>query len=86
MKRLSAIDGPIKNANINVPNPTTPPNIDPTITANTSIPFLTQAIGAPVTRCKPVIYPSLGPVPKLAVRYIPPPIPVIKTPVRAYKT
>ena len=86
MNKLRAIAGPTKNANSKVPIPTTPPNAQPTITADISIPFRTQAIGAPVKRCKPVINPSLGPAPKLAVRYIPPPIPVIKIPARAYNT
>mgnify|MGYP005642531787 CR=1 FL=1 len=77
---LAATDGPIPKANSTVPIPTVPPKIHPAaITAN-SRPLLTQAIGKSVTFWRPVIKPSLGPGPRFAIKYNPPPSPVTKTP------
>ena len=77
---LPATDGPIPNANIIVPTPTIPPKFHPIIITVNSIPLLTQAIGKFVIRCNPVIKPSLGPGPKLEIKYNAPPKPVINTP------
>ena len=49
-----------------VPIPAFPPNSQPNKTTVISIMDRTQAIGFPVTLCKPVMSPSLGPGPKLA--------------------
>ena len=75
-----ATHGPIPNANIKVPKPTTPPRYQPKITTLISITLRTVARGRPVFLWKPVIRPSLGPGPKLAIKYIPPPTPVTITP------
>ena len=66
-----------------VPNPIIPPNHQPIVKTVISIMLRTQAIGKPVTLCRPVIKPSLAPGPKFAIKYMPPPNPVIKTPKRA---
>ena len=60
--------GPIPKANKIVPTPATPPNNHPRVTAVTSIIPLTQAMGDLVIRISPVINPSLGPGPRLAIR------------------
>ena len=57
-----------------------PPKIQPNKITESSIPLLTHAIGKSVNSYKPVIKPSLGPGPKLAIKYIAPPKPVISTP------
>ena len=51
-----------------VPIPAFPPNTQPNKTTVISIIDRTDAIGFPVTLCKPVISPSRGPGPKLAGR------------------
>ena len=66
-------------ANNNVPIPTVPPKYHPIETTLISIKTLTAAIGKLVICCKPIIKPSLGPGPKFATRYIPPPNPTIST-------
>lgn len=71
MDKLIEIAEPIPNAKRRVPNPTVPPKIHPVLTIIISINVLTQAIGLPVSLCKPVINPSRGPGPKLAIRYNP---------------
>ena len=43
-------------------------SIQPTPTTETSMHTLTQAIGYWVTRCRPVINPSLGPGPRFAIK------------------
>lgn len=77
---LKATAGPIPKANIMVPIPTIPPRFHPIKITVISIPLLTHAIGKFVNFCNPVINPSLGPGPKLAIRYNAPPKPVTKTP------
>ena len=63
-----------------VPTPTTPPKHHPTATTVSSMALRTHAMGRFVLLCKPVINPSLGPGPRLAIRYNPPPKPVTVTP------
>ena len=65
---LAATEGPIPIANSKVPSPTTPPKSQPINTTVSSIPLRTQAMGRLEMLCKPVIKPSLGPGPKLAMR------------------
>jgi len=81
----SAKDGPIPNAKKRVPMPATPPKRAPRTTTVTSMLPLTIAMGYPVIRCRPVIKPSLGPGPRLAMRYMAPPKPVMKTPEAAIR-
>ena len=81
---LAATDGPIPKANITVPIPTVPPKVHPAAITMNSRPLLTQAMGKSVTLCRPVIRPSLGPGPKFAIKYNPPPNPVTKTPTTAW--
>ena len=52
----------------NVPIPTVPPKYHPIETTKISKNALTDAIGKLVFLCKPVIRPSLGPGPKLAIK------------------
>ena len=61
-------EGPIPKANTIVPIPTTPPKYQPPITALISIIVLIKAIGKFVKFCNPVINPSLGPGPRLAIK------------------
>ena len=63
-----ATAGPIPKAKNNVPNPTVPPKYHPIDTTEISKNALTNAIGKLVFRCNPVINPSLGPGPKLAIK------------------
>ena len=65
---LAATEGPIPSANSTVPAPTVPPKVHPRAMTDNSMLLLTQAIGRFVTFCKPVINPSLGPGPRLAIR------------------
>ena len=67
-------------AKSSVPTPTTPPKHHPTATTVSSMALRTHAMGRFVLLCKPVINPSLGPGPRLAIRYNPPPKPVTVTP------
>ena len=76
------MEGPTKNANNKVPNPTVPPNIQPENTTVISIVLLTIDIGRFVTFVSPVISPSLGPGPRLALRYNAAPNPTIRTPTK----
>ena len=62
-----------------VPTPIVPPNSHPHETTIISIVPLISAIEKPVFFCKPVINPSLGPGPNLAIKYIPLPKPTINT-------
>jgi hypothetical protein len=75
MDKQVATTGPIATANRIVPNPKVPPRITPMISTETSSVILTLPIGTPVTLCRPVIHPSLGPGPRFEVRYIELPIP-----------
>ena len=77
--RPKATAGPIPTAYIKVPMPTVPPNDHPHKTTITSIAPLISAIEEPIFFCKPVINPSLGPGPNLAIKYIPLPKPTIST-------
>ena len=61
------MQGPIPKANIKVPIPIVPPKYQPTESTEISIKDLTAAIGRLVFFCKPVIKPSLGPGPTLAI-------------------
>ena len=56
------------NANKIVPIPTTPPIYHPTNTALISTIALISASDKCVVFCKPVINPSLGPGPRLAIK------------------
>ena len=67
-------------ANINVPRPSVPPNNQPKNTTVISIAVRTRATGRLVTRCKPVIRPSLGPGPRFAIKYRPLPKPTSNIP------
>ena len=70
---------PIPKANNIVPIPIVPPKYQPTLTTEISKVALTAAIGEFVSFCYPTIKPSLGPAPKFATKYIPPPIPTVIT-------
>ena len=63
-----ATAGPMPKAKSNVPIPTVPPKYHPIDTTEISKNALTDAIGKFVFLCKPVIRPSLGPGPKLAIK------------------
>ena len=58
----------ILNANNNVPTPTVPPKYQPIETTVISKNALTNAIGKLVFSWSPVINPSLGPGPRLAIK------------------
>ena len=60
--------GPMPKANTIVPIPTTPPKYQPQTTAQISIMVRIKAIGKFVAVCNPVINPSLGPGPRLAIK------------------
>ena len=75
------MEGPTKTANNKVPTPTVPPSIHPEKTTMISIVVLTIDIGKLVNFVNPVISPSLGPGPRLALRYNAAPNPTVKTPI-----
>lgn len=84
--KLTATEGPIPNAKIRVPTPTIPPKDHPAKTTIISIQALTKAIGALVFFWSPVINPSLGPAPKLAIKYTDVPKPIINIPTATIKS
>ena len=65
---LAAMDGPIPKANNTVPIPRLPPKDHPRQIAVSSMALRTHAIGKSVTRCNPVINPSLGPGPRFEIK------------------
>ncbi len=85
MAKHDATTGPIAIANRIVPKPKVPPRATPITSTETSNVILTLPMGTPVTLCRPVIHPSLGPGPRFAVRYIELPIPTRIMPVEAIR-
>ena len=81
-----ATAGPMPKAKSKVPIPTIPPKNQPNKTTIISMHVLTKAIGALVFFCNPVIKPSLGPGPKLAIKYIAVPKPIINIPAKTIRS
>ena len=80
MYRPSATEGPIPKANKRVPTPKVPPKYQPTEATVISMKVLTAVMGNLVFLWRPVIKPSLGPGPRLAIKYKPLPNPTNSIP------
>ena len=83
--RQVATTGPMVNAKSTVPIPNVPPRNTPITSTEASMVIRTLPIGTPVDFCSPVIQPSLGPGPRLAVKYIELPIPTSTIPEEAIR-
>ena len=76
----------MNTANISVPYHKSPPRSQPASMTEISIVPRTMPIGYSVALCMPVIQPSLGPGPRLQVRYNALPTPMSAVPARTLKT